>query len=393
MHIGIAIRENHTIWGGDLKIAYALSKGLQALGCTVQVSSTVLTLLDADFIFLTNSTRDLRAASELLQLYQKPYGVLCFHEDTIQYATACFGFAQYVEKCVEGYSENGIPFTLERLLRTPHIVHYFGFLPMRSAYYNYSALEQAACCVVHSQLEEKTLLRDCPQAKTVSIPFFLEEASDRPLEEISSLIPVSKGEYILQVGRFETRKNQLGSILATRDMDIPLVLIATKTHQMWYEKLCLKVALEYRKGATYVISETLESGQSGGLRVIKMPKAERLSEGMIQSAFVNAALYLHPTFCEVPGLIFLEAARAGIPIVASEWSTIREVDLQERIAYPLPYDILAIEKEVKGMLGSQKRDQKTDSLLTRTSIDYAKDILSVVQRYSLRNCCYRNRTS
>lgn len=354
MNVGIAIRENHAVWGGDLKVVYDLKSGLEQLGCKITVSDTVLSLLEEDFILLTNSTRDQRSHYDLLQLYRKPYGLLSFHEDPIQYALPCFGFANYVEKSLEGYVENGVPFTLDRLLVTPQIVHYFGFLPMRSPYYNFEVMEKAKFCLVDSPTEEKALKRDCPQAKSIIVPLSPGFSSREYQDEFSDFAKLNC-DYVLQVGRFETRKNQLGSILAMRDIPDLLVFITTKTHQPWYEKICLSAILSYRTHPTLIISETLESGQKGPLTVIKMPEGKKLSSDLLASAYAHANLYLHPAFSETPGFIFFEAAKAGIPVIASEWCTIKDLNMKGPIEYPCPYDVNAIEKSIKALIGKRRR--------------------------------------
>ncbi len=367
MKIGIAIRENHAVWGGDLKVVYDLKWGLEQLGCKITVSDTVLSLLEEDFILLTNSTRDQRSQFDLLQLYTKPYGLLSFHEDPIQYALPCFGFANYVEKSLEGYVESGVPFTLDRLLATPQIVFYFGFLPMRSSYYNFEVMEKAQFCLVDSPTEKRTLKRDCPLARPIIVPLSPGFSSDEGKDGF-----LNYRDYVLQVGRFETRKNQLGSILAMRDIPHPLVFIATKTHQPWYEKICLNAILNYRSHPTFIISETLDSGQKGPLTVMKMPDGKKLSSELLKSAYANASLYLHPAFSETPGFIFFEAARAGIPIIASEWCTFKDLSMQGPIEYPCPYDVNAIEKSIKSLLG--KKATFHHSSLSRTPLDYARDV-------------------
>jgi glycosyltransferase involved in cell wall biosynthesis len=376
MHIGIIIRENDHVWGGDLKVTGDLKTGLEALGCRITVSQFVLHLLDVDFIILTNSVLDLRSHFDILQLYKIPYAVLCFHEDTIQYTLACFGFANYLEKCLEGYVENGVAYSLDRLLATPHIVNYFGFSPLRSPYYNHSVLEQAQVCIVNSTTEEKTLLRDCPAAKSeiVSLsPGRSSELEKSTMDSFMEFAHLSGEEYILQVGRFETRKNQLASILATRHFNAPLVFITTNTHQPWYEKLCLKAIQTYRSHPTIVISESLDNARIGALIILKMPNGKKLSPEMLESAYCNAGLYLHPAFCEVPGLVYFEAARFGIPIIASEWCTIKDTDLAGT-EYPLPFDVPAIESRVQKLFG-KKQNAYEHAIFSRTTLDYAKDVL------------------
>jgi glycosyltransferase involved in cell wall biosynthesis len=380
MYIGIVIRENHEVWGGDLKVVYDLKVGLEALGCRVDVCPSTLHLLDADYILLTNSTRDLRPHFAILQLYRIPFAILCFHEDCIQYALPSFGFANYLEKCLEGYVDNGVAYSLDRLLETPQIIHYFGHLPMRSPYYNDGVLKAARVCIVNSVTEQKTLLRDCPAARSAVIPLSpaLSTFGKSHPGMLAKYAPLLQGEYILQVGRFETRKNQLASILATRHFDAPLVFIATKTVQTWYEKLCLNAIRAYRPHPTLVISETLDDAQIGSLRIMKMPEGKKMSAGMMESAYSQAGLYLHPAFCEVPGLTFFEAARAGAPVIASEWCTIKDTGLPG-IEYPLPYDVCAIEQQVQKLFGRREERLTEHAALLRTPLDYAKDVLSCIR--------------
>lgn len=83
---------------------------------------------------------------------------------------------------------------------------------------------------------------------------------------------------------------------------------------------------------------------------------------MIASAYHHAGLYLHPAFNELPGAIFLEAARFGTPTIASTSCTINDYfydpiqkhsRLDGRIAYCDPCDFAAIKDLTEQLFGKK----------------------------------------
>ncbi|MBS0654057.1 MAG: hypothetical protein JSR39_11100, partial [Verrucomicrobia bacterium] len=189
--------------------------------------------------------------------------------------------------------------------------------------------------------------------------------------------------YLLQVGRMETRKNQLATLLATRDLDMPLVLIAVESHQGWYEKLCVETAVHFRKAPTLIISQNLPAFESGAMKVVPMPDGKIMPRAFMKRAFEKARLYVHPAFCELPGFVFFEAIKNGVPIVASEWCTIQDYLVNsgpDNIRYVLPFHIADLESKVKQFLSAEpKKVFVSEPCLKRSTLEYAQEIVNLME--------------
>ncbi|MBL8026570.1 MAG: glycosyltransferase, partial [Fibrobacteres bacterium] len=107
-------------------------------------------------------------------------------------------------------------------------------------------------------------------------------------------------DFILCVGRMESRKNQLMLLKALEFDDIPIVFCIGATHEKSeYMRLCREFK---RKGKTIF--------------------AEKLSDEMLVSAYRAAKVHCLPSWFELPGLVTLEAAYYGCNAVASNWGSI-----------------------------------------------------------------------
>ncbi|MBI3508809.1 MAG: hypothetical protein HY069_04180, partial [Chlamydiia bacterium] len=213
----------------------------------------------------------------------------------------------------------------------------------------HEVLKDAAICIANTRTEAQTIYRDCPKANVKVVhwaPGFGEEFLQQPVtDEFLRFTGLQSGEYILQVGRMQMRKNQLGSILATKDLDIPLVFITTSTGPKYIET-CLAAIKKWRKGPTFIIGQDLPEEQLGPHRLIPMPNRQKLSTSMLHSAFGHAGLHLHPAFYELPGATYFESLICGVPTIASTWTTVSKTPLHPA--------------------------------LTRTNIDVAREILEGV---------------
>ena len=96
--------------------------------------------------------------------------------------------------------------------------------------------------------------------------------------------------------------------------------------------------------------------------------------------------HLHPAFCELPGLTYLEAAKLGVPTVASEWTTIRDYftdpetqqsTLDDRIVYASPHHVQRLKELVLQQFG--KKFKKMDHpAFRRTKADIAIELLAAI---------------
>lgn len=108
--------------------------------------------------------------------------------------------------------------------------------------------------------------------------------------------------FILCVGRFETRKNQLMLLKALEDSDIPVVLVGGGvSYQPDYDQAVRQFR---RQGPTLVL--------------------DRLSDEMLANAYKAARVHVLPSWYELPGLVSLEAAARGCNVVSTPYGTSRD---------------------------------------------------------------------
>tara|TARA_R110000824_G_scaffold164724_1_gene341140 strand:- start:2986 stop:4185 length:1200 start_codon:yes stop_codon:yes gene_type:complete len=389
MNIGIVTRKNDTQAGGDIVALENIAEGFRELGYKVFLGPTPESVIKSDFIFLSNTCLDLTESINVLKANRKQWGIIGFHEDFAKYYSDSMGFCKYLAHSLHDYTVHNVPITIEKLLEVPEIFRFLNEPYPPVPFMAYETLKSAQVCVATSITEEKTMLKDSPTANTIVSPLSTGVVSgEEPYsDEFLTLTGLTKGEYVLQVGRLETRKNQLATILAMRNINKPLVFIATKGYVKMYEDLVIRAIVKYRKAPTYIISEELPTEIKGQLRIIQMPNQEKLPKSCIISAFQNAGLHCHPAFYETPGFTYLEASRLGIASVASSWGSFKDYckldgnseTLNGLIKYEKPYDINGLEKAIKNMFGKYGSIPKNHPILFRTNKDTAMDIVKHVQ--------------
>jgi hypothetical protein len=391
MRIGFLTRKDASMkWGGDSAVLHNYVDGLRACDVEVEIAADAFALVNCDLLILTNSCIVQRTILEEIEMIKKPFAVLGFHEDILQYYTIASGFASFTLGCL-GYglpTDNGMDYDIEKLFTMPHLAAYYGEPPKRSTLYNLEYTRHALCWIANSPTEAATMQRDCPGCRTVTIPIApnflpLSEPDDRFLEWTH----LKSREYILQVGRLEMRKNQLGSILATRSLDLPLVFISTLSPT--YSNYLLEAAARWRGAPTLIISQNLPPATLGAARILPMPHGEKLSEEMLFSAYAHAGLHLHPAFQELPGATYLESVGVGTPTVASSWSTIADyfydpctgdAALDGRIAYCEPHHLNLITQNIEKLFGKSFPPLWDHPALRRRPVDMARELLEQLTR-------------
>ncbi len=122
-------------------------------------------------------------------------------------------------------------------------------------------------------------------------------------------------DFVLCVGRIETRKNQLMLLKALEDSDLTVVLAGGGfSYQPEYEAA---VKAFKRKGRTIVLG--------------------RLSPEMLSSAYSASRIHVLPSWYELPGLVSLEAAAHGKNIVVTRTGTSADY-LGDHAFYCQPWD-------------------------------------------------------
>jgi glycosyltransferase involved in cell wall biosynthesis len=137
-------------------------------------------------------------------------------------------------------------------------------------------------------------------------------------------------EYVLQVGRIEDTKNQLGLVEALFDVDIPLVFVGQLSpYEPDYVQRCQQRGAE--RGQTYFIGN--------------------LPHEQLPAIYGAAAVHVLPTWRETPGLASLEAAAMGCRIVSTSVGSALEY-FGDGAWYCHPADRSSIKRAVLSALSS-----------------------------------------
>ncbi len=401
MKIALVTRENAgSIYGGDLKALSIIKDGFNELGHEAKLFSNIALVQDEELVFLSNTCFDLSPKKDFLKTFKnKRYSLIPFHENFLKYETPALGLFNYLKNNLLKIKETGIDFSIERLIENPSLIYYFPAQARKNIYFNYDVFKDAEMNIANSKMEKRTILRDCPQAKA-SVVYLTDGCDKYNLDEDDSFLKLTglkKGEYILQVGRLQLRKNQLSTILATKDLDIPLVFIASRNSSTLMDgtisspvnyvgSLTIDLVLKYRRAKTIIVAQDFPPMKEKHLQIIPMGDNKILSNKLLSSAFKNAALHLHPAFYELPGYTYFESVKYGIPTIASSWTSIKEYFsdpktnkylLDDRIEYVEPYDFEGIKKLILKKIGKKYPKNPDLWIFKRSKKDIAKEILDL----------------
>ncbi|HEX2960122.1 MAG TPA: glycosyltransferase [Chitinispirillaceae bacterium] len=216
------------------------------------------------------------------------------------------------------------------------------------------ALSHAAAVLVSGNEEAAVIKRYFPSVHIKMGPFgfsFKNMIADPSLFERTYNVK----EFVLCVGRLEMRKNQLMLLKALENDSIPLVFVGGGVnYQPNYEQLCKAYK---RKGPTLFLN--------------------RLSEELLASAFAAASVHCLPSWYELPGLVTIEAAGYGCPVVQSSWGTIADY-CKDLLITCEPDDYQSIKAAVYKGLNS-KRSNDSIEKIKRLSWESAAD--NIIEAY------------
>jgi glycosyltransferase involved in cell wall biosynthesis/Tfp pilus assembly protein PilF len=168
--------------------------------------------------------------------------------------------------------------------------------------------EHAAMLFTNGHEESRAVRRDYPKAtrcREVFLGCVTSAQGDPKLFEKEYGVK----DFVLCVGRLETRKNQLMLLKALEQSECTVVLAAGGfSYQPEYERA---VSNFKRKGRTIILG--------------------RISDEMLASAYAAAKVHALPSWYELPGLVSLEAALQGCNLVVTDRGT--TADYLDRYAY------------------------------------------------------------
>lgn len=162
-------------------------------------------------------------------------------------------------------------------------------------------------------------------------------------------------KYVLQVGRFDTNKNQLSVITALKGMGVPLVFIGgeDKIEEKSYYKRCLDEA----------------NGDSNIHFLGWLPSDSPL----LKSAYVHADVFVLPSFCETFGLVLLEAGIAGAKLAISNTLPILKYNVFDSCETFNPKNVNDIKRAVEVSLEKEKDDNLRHNIQNTFKWDVVAD--------------------
>jgi glycosyltransferase involved in cell wall biosynthesis/GT2 family glycosyltransferase/Flp pilus assembly protein TadD len=315
--------------GGDTGIMNGLHDGLSALDVEVHASAELQDLNGFDLIHLINLTilpASHRFAQNALR-QNVPYVVTTLYEDWPRFLNKSNATLQLFDE----YARSN--FDKELFKRRLSDLHQIPPAPKLENEF----VAKAACALLASGEREATRLRkDFPEAadRVHVVPFGItaqDELSPKMKEEFRQRMGI--GSFVLCVGRLETRKNQLMLMKAFEDDDLTLGFVGSGfTYQPGYEKLCRNLK---RRGSSLFWG--------------------KVSAQQLAALYSTAGCHVLPSWYELPGLVSIEAAAYGCPVVASVWGGIEDYLPSDDIFACEPDDPATIREAVLRAMESKPR--------------------------------------
>ena len=280
--------------GGDTVVMDLFRRELQQLGHRVDVALGPVNLDGYDLVQAFNF-----ATPEVTDDYARravaanvPLIVATLYEDWPRFLTQSRAMTEVLRHYVEsGRDQAGFR----------EGVHMVRQLPAAKRSVNDYAARHAACLLAWSESEKVRLLHDYSDSRRVEVVMLGADHLNVSAVD-STLFEQTYGvkDFVLCVGRLETRKNQLMLLKSLEHDEIPIVFLTGGfTYQPNYVKLC---RMFDRPGKTLFL--------------------DRVPEEMLAAAYRAARVLCMPSWYELPGLVALEALQFGCPVVASRWGTL-----------------------------------------------------------------------
>ncbi len=346
MHIAIIIgRSILNKWGGDYQVLRLLEQSFLESKSqhTIKIYPSPAHISFADIAFIAGTKDYFGPFLKQLKMRNILVGFIPFYEDTFIFQETMLGFLEFYIRAVR-VGEESVLKLVDQIWDRPEIIS-LGTLPVPSQIErcDYYSLLEVDRMIASSNLEITSIKKIFPDVKASVVHWQINSpnCNAKVGGEFLDLVGLKSKEYILQVGRFESRKNQLATITACKDLDIPLVFIATQGGANIYENLCIKLAKILRKAPTYFVGGNFNTNHSGFITSINYPSGI-LPYSTVLSAFKHAKLHVMPSFFELPGLVHFEAMQQGVHSIVGKWGAWEEYltyggfPLKEGLKYMTP---------------------------------------------------------
>jgi tetratricopeptide (TPR) repeat protein len=312
--------------GGDTTVLEHLSRGLSAAG--VEVCVDVAGEQDPrgfDIVHLFNFATP-QLTQELAQRAMQvgiPYVVTTLYEDVSEFHNQSHHVAQKaIEYVLRGQPKGEWSMSAEDIINVSRCRRFAAD----------AIAANAAALFPNGSGEASSLRRDFPDSKRIiEIPVGHEiELTSGP-----DLFRQRYGiaDFVLCVGRLESRKNQLMLLKALEDSELTVVLAAGGfSYQPDY---AAAVRSFRRRGTTVVL--------------------DRLEPDMLSSAYAACRVHALPSWYELPGLVSLEAAAHGKNIVVTRTGTTADY-VGDKAFFCTPWDCDSIESAVTAAFYAPTKD-------------------------------------
>lgn len=302
--------------GGDTVVLERFAAGLRQRGYVVEIDTEGrCSPNDFDLVHLFNfATPALTGAqaSEALRC-KTPYVVTSLYEETAQFHSQSHYIAGRLVDYVEaGQKRSEFSISYRELAAIPD-----------AKKFEVSELARHAHAILPNGVNEgKAIKRDFPFSGAIRV---VPVGIDRVEPIAATMFEQTYGvrDFILCVGRIESRKNQLMLLKALEDSELPIVLVGGGfSYQPEYDRAVRNFK---RKGQTLIL--------------------DRLNEQMLASAYSACAIHVLPSWFELPGLVSLEAAARGKNVVVTRTGTTSDY-LGDKGFYCFPWDSDSIKSAV-----------------------------------------------
>ena len=302
-----------------------LKHQLEKQGVSVSFSAVPSSLSRYDLVHIFNLVAPFYTETFAMNaiVQKKPFIVTSLQENT----TLFFNKSNTAANFLIEYIKNNKP--KEYISELENILNSQPASPLTTSPFAIHAADELHAC---GQTEAYFLRKLFPRCRVTIIHFGV---STNNLETGKELFQNRYGvrDFVLCVGRLETRKNQLMLLISLENEDIPIVFVdGGFTYQPSYSEICKSFR---RKG------KTIFTG--------------RLSDEMLISAYQAAKVHCLPSWFELPGLVSLEAALHGCNVVASSWGAIKDY-LGKNCWYCEPDSADSIRKAIYSALESPKNN-------------------------------------
>lgn len=297
----VALMNRGDVWsapGGDGRVMQLIEQAAYHTNIDIRYCSDFSMAKEADIVHFVNITlpKPLGQACAFAAESVKPLVITTLYEDWANYLLASHQAFSLYRNCLEGrLVYNDLEYALLTLNARQHAPN-----PVTN-----ETIEAAAVLHVCSKSEGQRLASDFPLAvkKQVLIPFEIEAPCIAD-KSVVSQIRNSLGfdEYILCIGRLETRKNQLAVLAALQEVDVPIVFAT----------------------GGYTPQPAYSSAVRSWKRKAPVRFVDRIPWQAMSALIRGAAAHVLPSFYELPGLVHLECAAAGVPVVATDWGALSD---------------------------------------------------------------------